>query len=161
MANITKEQYEEMKSRVEKSRYIPLAPKKADPVKHKGKTPHKEVQEQIYKDSLVLSQKVNIAPLSVNKAWVGRRFKTPEYTKYETKVLKLLNAGKLPIAPYKLTIEYGFSNKASDIDNPIKLVIDILQKKYKFNDKEIYKLDLVKKIVTKGSEYFEFELTTL
>ena len=42
----------------------------------------------------------------------------------------------LPPAPYVVEIEYGFSNKAADIDNPTKLVQDLLQKKYNFNDKE-------------------------
>jgi Holliday junction resolvase RusA-like endonuclease len=105
--------------------------------------------------------KINIKPLSVNKAWVGRRFKTPDYTKYERAVLLMLPKIKLPIAPYKLTIEYGFSNAASDIDNPNKLIIDIMQKKWKFDDKEIYELNTKKKIVKKGQEYFSFKIETL
>lgn len=51
MANITKEQYEEMKSRVEKSRYIPLAPKKAEPIKPKaGRKTREENQLAILRD---------------------------------------------------------------------------------------------------------------
>lgn len=159
--NLTSQELLDMQQRIERSRYIPLAPKKAEPAKKNGRKPHKDVQVEILRDKSQLSQKINIKPLSVNSAWQGKRFKTPEYTKYEQKVLRLLNAGILPPPLYKLTIEYGFSNKASDIDNPTKLVLDVLQKKYKFDDKEIYELNLVKKIVSKGSEYFEFNLKSI
>jgi len=33
--------------------------------------------------------RVDIKPLSVNEAWRGRRFKTPEYRKYERDILTL------------------------------------------------------------------------
>lgn len=102
--------------------------------------------------------KIEIHPLSVNRAWVGRRFKTPEYIKYEQDVLFLLPHLKIPQAPYRLEIEYGFSNKASDVDNPTKLWIDIMQRKYGFNDKDIYELYIVKKIVPKKQEYIKFEI---
>lgn len=104
--------------------------------------------------------RLNIAPLSVNKAWQGRRFKTDAYNKYERDVLLMLPMIKLPPSPFKVTIGYGFSNKGSDIDNPTKLVFDILQKKYKFNDSAIYELVLTKNIVKKGNEYFEFKIET-
>ena len=105
--------------------------------------------------------KLNIKPLSVNEAWQGKRFKTVKYKKYEKDVLLMLPRIKLPPPPYKLYYEWGFSNKASDVDNPIKPFMDILQKKYLFNDKEIYELHLKKAIVAKGKEYIKFELTSL
>jgi Holliday junction resolvase RusA-like endonuclease len=55
----------------------------------------------------------------------------------------------------------AFSNKASDIDNPIKLISDILQKRYGINDKDIYELVVKKVIVAKGREYFEFNIESL
>jgi len=58
--------------------------------------------------------------------------------------------------PMEIFIEVGFSNKASDIDNIVKPFVDILQKKYKFNDKHIYKMTVEKFIVDKGNEYIEF-----
>ena len=135
--------------------------KKVEAYKPKGRTPHKEVQEAIYKESKEFNQRINIAPLSVNKAWQGKRFKTPLYIKYEKEVLMRLKSVVLTSAPLDLTIEYGFSNKASDIDNPTKLILDILQKKYNFDDKEIYKLSLIKKIVDKGNQYFEVTIKQL
>lgn len=54
---------------------------------------------------------------------------------------------------HTLHIEFGFSNKASDLDNPVKPILDILQKKYGFNDRDIYELHIKKTIVPKGNEY--------
>ena len=106
-------------------------------------------------------QKINVKPLSINEAFKGRRFKTPEYLVYEREVLLSLKFIKLRPGPYGLFIELGLSNKGADIDNPIKLISDILQKKFGFNDKDIYELYVKKKIVKKGEEYFYFSITYL
>lgn len=108
-----------------------------------------------------ISQILNIKPLSVNGCWQGKRFKTKEYINYEKVVLMMLKKDFIEDAPYKLNIEYGFSNNASDIDNPTKPFLDILQKKYKINDKDIVELHLYKKKVKKGQEYIKFSLTTI
>lgn len=104
---------------------------------------------------------INITPLSVNKAWQGKRFKTKKYKTYEDTVLKLLPKLNIPLAPYYIEIELGFSSKLSDIDNPIKLILDILQKKYLINDRDIYKLKINKSIVSKGKEFFKFKIESL
>jgi Holliday junction resolvase RusA-like endonuclease len=108
-----------------------------------------------------ISQRIEIKPISVNECWQGRRFKTPKYKQYEKNLLKLLHKCFIPDAPYKLTIEVGFSNSMSDIDNIAKPFIDILQKKYLFNDKDILELHLFKKKVQKTKEYIKFSLITL
>lgn len=105
--------------------------------------------------------KVDIPPLSVNKAWQGKRFKTKDYQTYQKTVLILLPKIKLPEAPYKISFEFGFSNKASDLDNPAKLLIDIMQKKYNFDDKEVYELNIKKVIIKKGAEYFSFKIESV
>lgn len=105
--------------------------------------------------------KLELKPLSVNTAWQGRRYKTKEYEQYERNALLLLPDFKLPGPPYKLTIEFGFSNKASDIDNPLKTTLDILCKKYKFDDKDVYELNVKKVIVKKGAEYSQFKIEAL
>jgi Holliday junction resolvase RusA-like endonuclease len=108
-----------------------------------------------------MSITIKIAPLSINKAYRGRRFKTPEYEKWSKDVAMLLpKSFKMPEAPYEMEIVFGFSNKASDVDNGNKTFIDLLQTKYKFNDKEIYKLVSIKKIVKKGQEYITFKVKT-
>jgi len=101
---------------------------------------------------------IKIKPLSVNECWQGRRFKTPEYSNYERTLLFMLPKIKLPLKPYFVSIELGLSNVAADIDNPIKPILDILQKKYDFNDKDIYGLLIKKEVVKKGDEYFKFSI---
>lgn len=101
---------------------------------------------------------VQIKPLSVNKAWQGRRYKTKEYQQYEKEFLLKLPKIKIPPNELAITITYGFSNKSSDIDNPTKLILDILQKKYKFNDSVIYELTLKKKIVPKGKDFVDIQI---
>jgi Holliday junction resolvase RusA-like endonuclease len=103
--------------------------------------------------------KLNIKPLSVNKAWQGKRFKTPLYKSYETKMLLMLpkSIGKIP-DQIEVNITFGFSNKSSDIDNGVKPFLDLLQKKYRFNDSQIYRLNIHKVLTDKGLDFIEFEI---
>jgi len=109
----------------------------------------------------MLEATIKIKPLSVNQAWQGRRFKTPDYKRYEEEFLLKLTSGPVPDGMLAVWVELGFSNKASDIDNPIKPLLDILQKKYGFNDSEIYSLIVEKRIVMKGEEYIRFRITSI
>ena len=102
--------------------------------------------------------KVNIKPLSVNKAWQGRRFKTNEYKTFEKEMMLKLKPIEIPEGPLCISFVFGFSNKASDIDNPLKPVIDILQKKMLFNDNRIYELNVEKVVVKKGEEFIYFDI---
>lgn len=102
--------------------------------------------------------KVDIVPMSVNQAWVGRRFKTPKYKKYERDVLFMLPKIKLPEPPYKIKFIFAFSSSLSDLDNPVKPLQDLLQKKYKFNDKDIFYATITKILVPKGKEHFAFKI---
>ena len=105
--------------------------------------------------------KIDIKPLSVNKCWKGRRFKTSEYKKYEKDVRSLLGSLKMPSAPYKVFYTFGFSSASSDIDNPVKPFQDILSKEYGFNDKLIFEMNVKRVKVKKGNEFIEFEITEL
>jgi len=103
---------------------------------------------------------INIKPLSVNQAWQGRRFKTPKYKSYEKElILKLPNIKIDNNARLKVDIIFGYSNRASDIDNPLKPLLDCLQKKYNINDNMIYELTVKKEIVKKSKEFINFEIT--
>jgi Holliday junction resolvase RusA-like endonuclease len=102
--------------------------------------------------------RVDIKPLSVNEAWKGRRFKTDDYKRYERAMLFILPRITLPEPPYQIYYEFGFSNSQSDYDNPCKPLGDILQKKYGFNDKEIYLAIVRKIIVKKGREYIKVRI---
>lgn len=102
--------------------------------------------------------KINIKPLSVNECFQGRRFKNQKYKNYETELLYKLPKIKLPEPPFEIILKFGLSSKLSDIDNPLKPFIDILQKRYLFNDKDIYMLVVEKEIVKKGYEFIEFSI---
>ncbi|MEE8289588.1 MAG: hypothetical protein V3R25_09265 [Nitrosomonadaceae bacterium] len=103
--------------------------------------------------------RVDIKPLSVNQCWTGQRFKTDDYKLYESTLLIILPKIELPEkGPLEITLDFGFSSGNSDWDNPIKAFVDILQKKYGFNDNRIFKGTITKTMVTKGNEYVEFEL---
>lgn len=108
--------------------------------------------------------KVNIPlkPLSVNIAWKGRRFKSDAYRYWTDEGLLLLkNQKELSSEQLQLNVEFGFSSKGSDIDNPIKPLLDLITKKYGINDNRFYKLYVKKKIVKKGKEFIKFEIKEL
>lgn len=97
--------------------------------------------------------KIDIKPLSVNECWQGRRFKTEKYKWYELELISLL-PDQVDITD-KLSIEFGIS-KLSDIDNPLKPFLDILQKKYGINDRDFNELTVKKNVVKKGQEFIFF-----
>lgn len=104
-------------------------------------------------------------PLSVNEAWQGKRFKTSKYKSYEKEmILRLLLHPKFKHdfkEMLRVELFFGFSSQASDIDNPVKMILDILQKKYGFDDKQIFELNIRKCIVTKGNEFIEISIDKL
>jgi Holliday junction resolvase RusA-like endonuclease len=104
---------------------------------------------------------IHIKPLSVNRAWQGKRFKTPIYKKYEHALMVLLPRLNVPSTKLAIDITFGFSNKGSDIDNPLKPFLDILQKKYNFNDSHVYELNVRKVIVEKGLDFIDFNIKEL
>lgn len=67
----------------------------------------------------------------------------------------------VPTGKIKVFFEFGFSSKLADIDNPQKLFLDIIQKKYGINDKDVYELHSYKKITPVGHEYVSFSIEPL
>ena len=103
--------------------------------------------------------RIEIKPLTVNRAWRGRRFKSYEYKAYETELFLRLPPFEIPKnKDLKLTLKFGLSNVLSDIDNPVKPFLDILQKAYGFNDKRIFRMEVEKVKVEKGKEYIEYKI---
>ena len=110
----------------------------------------------------MISFKLNEKPLSINEAWQGKRFKTPAYKRYEEAMLLLMPKGKVdPEQMLRVEFFFGFSNKASDLDNPVKLLMDIAQKKYGFNDKNVFELNVRKCLVKKGEEFIQMSIYQL
>jgi len=108
---------------------------------------------------MILHKKIK--PLSVNDCWQGRRFKTPKYKAYEKQLLYTLPPLEVPKPPLTINFVFGFSSAASDWDNPIKPLQDILQKKYGFNDKDIHKATVEKVKVRKGDEFFNVSISSI
>lgn len=103
--------------------------------------------------------RINLKPMSVNVAWQGKRFKTTQYKQFERDMLLMLPKLKIEFdKPLSVDLTFGFSSKLSDIDNPVKPVLDCLQKKYGFNDRDIYNLTIKKEIVETGKEFIEIKI---
>jgi Holliday junction resolvase RusA-like endonuclease len=104
--------------------------------------------------------RLNIKPLSVNKAWQGRRFKTQAYKDYEKECLSLLKRCKVELFDkMEIRLTVGYSNKLSDIDNFLKPALDVLQIHTGMNDRNIYRLSVEKVITKKGQEFIDFEIS--
>jgi len=103
---------------------------------------------------------LQIKPLSVNECFKGKRYRTIKYDVFIRNCLLILP--KTILIPdeknIKLAVEFGFSSKASDIDNCCKSFIDCLVKKYKVDDRFIYEMHVFKSIVKKGNEYIKFKI---
>lgn len=102
--------------------------------------------------------RINIKPMTINRAWKGRRFKTDEYRSWRTEMFYTLPKIEVPDPPFKVSFEFGFSTKNSDIDNPVKCCLDAIQDKYRINDRDVYRLEVEKKMVKKGGEYIKFKI---
>lgn len=101
--------------------------------------------------------RVDINPLSVNAAWMGRRRKTQKYRDYEEVMLSLLEDYDIPEKGNLFILyQWGLSSAAYDWDNPIKCFQDILQNRYDFNDKRIFRAFVEKEKVDRGDEYVQF-----
>lgn len=108
-----------------------------------------------------MKQTINVKPLSVNRCFQGRRFRTKAYDNYDMLLTSMLNKFDLPAAPYHLRLDFGFSNSLIDVDNCVKPTMDILAKKYNFNDRDVHKITAQKVKVKKGDEFITFEIETV
>ena len=108
---------------------------------------------------------LKIKPLSVNAAYKAVRCgnkasiaKSTEYKAY-TKHLPLLLPTQLQLPEGKLVfiVKWYFATAASDIDNPIKAMQDLICDYYGVNDNQIYLAMQEKNIAGKGNERIEFE----
>ena len=106
--------------------------------------------------------RLDIKPMSTNKAYApvkGRIIKTKLYRRYERDVMLLLRPMTIPEGELEVIIKWGLFNYGqSDWDNPIKPFVDILQKKYGFNDNRIFRGTAEKVKTKKGEEFIEFEI---
>ena len=104
---------------------------------------------------------IQVKPVTVNRAYKGRRFKTSEHDAFRAECLLKLPDIELPSPPFEVWYEFGFSNTQCDYDNAVKPFQDALQERYQFNDKLIYKAHIRKYIVPKGCEFISFNIKSL
>jgi len=106
--------------------------------------------------------KLSIKPMSVNQAWQGKRFKTPTYKEFEKEMMFMIPSTKERFSDMlSVSFEFGFSSPLADLDNPVKPTIDILQKKFGFNDRHVFELNVRKYIVEKGKEFISVRIENL
>lgn len=106
--------------------------------------------------------RLDIKPISVNQCWQGRRFKTPDYKKYERDASLILSCAPLKYfsqtGRIELNIRFYFRmvwNK--DLDNFLKPLLDILTKnRIIADDRYITKLTVEK--IQSLSDYIEIEI---
>jgi len=73
---------------------------------------------------------VDVKPLSVNKVWQGRRYKTRDYLNYEKELLFTLPKRKTITGNFEIEFTFYLKNPyRQDLDNFIKPLLDILVKK--------------------------------
>lgn len=102
---------------------------------------------------------IKVKPISLNQAYRGRRFKTPELEAYKKFIHNKLPKIEIPRGKLFARYEFGVSSKNCDGDNLVKCFQDAIAEKYGFNDKQIYKWEFEKKDVPKGEEYVAFSLS--
>lgn len=93
-----------------------------------------------------INLKINIKPLSVNKAFQGRRFKTADCKAYEQELWYKLPRKPMILGNVEVWFDFFLVNYAkTDISNLVKVTEDILvKKKYIEDDRKVVKMHLTK-----------------
>ena len=106
--------------------------------------------------------KLQIKPLSINKAFQGRRYKTKEYDLWLEEGLRLLKAQKIEKTRGDVALDIKFFMKSdrSDIDNPLKTFLDLIVKASLIDDDRVIQAIHLVKIKSKD-ERIEFEITSI
>lgn len=89
---------------------------------------------------------VQIKPMSINAAFKGRRFKTPECEDYESDLWSLLPREEKVTGKVEIVYRFFLVNHSrTDYDNMIKVTQDIIVKKgYIEDDRKIYRATIEK-----------------
>lgn len=94
-------------------------------------------------------------PLSVNKCWQGRRFKSTLYKDYEKEIYYLLPKTKILGKEYEIHYTFYLKNYGlSDIDNLIKPLQDLIVKKGIIPDDRKIVFMSAKKVRSKVNKIF-------
>ena len=108
-----------------------------------------------------------VKPLSINAAYTLKRKKSAKYRKFEEMMALELFGYEIPpdrdksAMKFNLEIHWGFATNLSDVDNPIKTLLDVLQRCLGFDDKQIINISASKTVMGRGKEYINFTLTEI
>ena len=113
--------------------------------------------------STSMTHRFGVKPLSANRMFYRAKTKTKEYREYQETIRMLLmmennDTWDWPFGTNKVSfkVEAGLSNKAADLDNVIKPLLDTYQSMYPdFNDKYVYYIELTKTMTKRGEEFLE------
>ena len=104
---------------------------------------------------------IQIAPLSQNMAWAGKRYKTADYKEYEKILINYFRILDLPkIEPGKkfcIYYEWSVTNRV-DNSNCVKLFEDILCKYLEINDRDVLAFYSRKNVVKKVDSNIRFAI---
>ena len=98
-------------------------------------------------------------PLSANRMFVRKNrttFKTADYKQFQEEMALILMGAEWPFQdkPVLFIVYAGLSNRASDLDNIIKPLLDTYQSIFEeFNDKTVQGIILQRDRVKRGGEY--------
>ena len=106
---------------------------------------------------------LEIKPLSVNRAWQGRRFSTPEKKQYERVLALLLPRAVVPGPYYRIDYKfYLVEFKLTDSQNLLKCLTDCLVKRGIIRDDRYIIEERIRKFpATKNRIEIEIESATL
>jgi len=108
-----------------------------------------------------MKKKILIKPLSVNKVWQGRRFKTKDYKNYEIEVLELLKNVKKVSGIVEVKYKFYIKNfSMSDVGNFEKPLSDIIVKAGMIDD-DRYVNRIVLEKYKSDKEYIEIEISKM
>ena len=96
---------------------------------------------------------VDLPPLSINKAWQGRRYKTKEYVNWLKDGLLLLPKRAMITEPVEVCLTFYMRHvNQADVDNPVKTCLDLMVKRgYLKDDVQVQSLHVYKeKAETEG-----------
>jgi len=108
----------------------------------------------------IIHVKLGVKPFSANNMhYAGKRVDSKAYKEYKGTIKDLIG-GNYKVrkdAQLKLTLVSGFSNKASDLDNTFKPLLDSMQLSMGFDDKQVYSIEAYKDN-KRGQEYLMIKL---
>lgn len=99
-----------------------------------------------------------VKPLSANQMHYSAKVDTTAYRNYRKELIRRLPDIEIPDGLLRIRILACVSSKLSDLDNVVKPFLDVLQKRYPFNDRNVYRIVCEKRIVKKGEESLIFAI---